>query len=178
MELSQTFALLSATPATLNTLLRNLPEALTRSNEGGDSWNAVDIVGHLIEYDRSTWMRLEGILKEGDSKPFPKFDRTGFKTAIKAKSLADLLDELTQVRTENLEKLQSIDLSDEVLAKRGIHPALGTVTLNQLLATWAAHDLTHLHQLTRVLAYAYRDAVGPWSAFLGVLHCNGHSKPA
>jgi hypothetical protein len=159
-------------------MLRPLPDVATRSNEGGDSWNAVDIVGHLIEYDRSTWMRLEGILEEGDSKPFPKFDRTSFQTAIKTKSLPDLLDEFTQVRTENLEKLQSIDLSDAVLAKRGIHPALGSVTLGQLLATWAAHDLTHLHQLSRVLAYAYRDAVGPWSAFLGVLQCNGHSKPA
>ncbi|MBS1816084.1 MAG: DinB family protein [Acidobacteria bacterium] len=178
MELSQTFALLSATPATLNALLRNLPEVWTQSNEGSDSWNAIEIVGHLIQYDHNNSMRLEWILKEGDSKPFPKFDRTSFQTAVHAKSLADVLDEFTQVRTNNLEKLQKMDLSDVVLAKRGIHPALGSVTLGQLLATWAAHDLTHLHQLTRVLAYAYRDAVGPWSAFLGVLQCNGHSKPA
>src|SRR5258708_32230673 len=93
------------------------------------------------------------------------------------RSLEQLLDDFARLRSENLAALQALDLQPEDLARRGKHPALGTVTLSQLLATWAVHDLTHVHQLSRVMAHQYRDAVGPWSAYLGVLHCAGHSAP-
>jgi hypothetical protein len=92
--------------------------------------------------------------------------------------LEQLLDEFATVRSECLGELHALNLRPEDLARRGRHPALGVVTLSQLLATWAAHDLTHLHQLSRVMAYQYRDAVGPMAAYLGVLHCAGHSAPA
>jgi hypothetical protein len=51
----------------------------------------------------------------------------------------------------------------------GLHPELGEVTLDQLLATWQAHDLTHLAQVGEVLAGRYRDDVGPWRAYLPAL---------
>lgn len=92
-------------------------------------------------------------------------------------SPGQLLDEFARLRSENLRDLRALNLRPEDLARRGRHPALGAVTLSELLATWAAHDLTHLHQISRVMAHQYRDAVGPWSAFLGVLHCAGHSSP-
>lgn len=50
-----------------------------------------------------------------------------------------------------------------------IHPAFGPVTLRQLLATWVAHDLGHVAQIARVMAKQYRDAVGPWRAYLPVM---------
>jgi len=87
------------------------------------------------------------------------------------------LDEFARSRKENLAALQALNLQPEDLTRRGMHPELGVVTLSQLLATWAVHDLTHLHQLSRVMAHQYREAVGPWSAYLGVLQCNGHSAP-
>jgi hypothetical protein len=93
----------------------------------------------------------------------------------KGKSLEQLLDDFTRLRSDSLAALQALNLQSADLARRGTHPALGTVTLSELLATWAVHDLTHLHQLSRVMAYQYRDAVGPWSAYLGVLKCSGHS---
>src|SRR6266853_1112085 len=96
---------------------------------------------------------------------------------IHGKSLAQLLDEFTRLRVENLRELRALNLRQEDLERRGRHPALGVVTLSELLATWAAHDLTHLHQISRVMAHQYREAVGPWSAYLGVLQCAGHSSP-
>ena len=88
-----------------------------------------------------------------------------------------LLDEFSRLRSASLEDLRAFNLQPEDMERRGRHPALGGVTLSQLLATWAGHDLTHLHQISRVMAHQYREAVGPWSAYLGVLQCAGHSAP-
>jgi uncharacterized damage-inducible protein DinB len=176
-NLPQTIALLERTPATLNAFLRELPDSLTRQNEGGDTWSAYDIVGHLVYAERSDWMpRVKIILSYGETRAFEKFDRLGQVKESQGKSLAQLLDEFARVRAENLNELRALNLQREDLNRRGQHPSLGVVTLSQLLATWAAHDLTHLHQLSRIMAHQYREAVGPWSAYLGVLHCEGHSS--
>jgi hypothetical protein len=176
-NLPQTMSLLSRTPATLDALLRDLPDAWTFSNEGQKTWTAFDVVGHLIHGERTDWMaRARRILQSGESEPFEPFDRLGQQRESLGKSLAQLLDEFARLRAENLRELRALNLTPEQLDLRGRHPALGVVTLSQLLATWAAHDLTHLHQISRVMAHQYRDAVGPWSAYLGVLHCDGHSS--
>ena len=176
-NLEQTISLLVRTPATLHALLRDLPEAWTHRNEGGESWTAFDVVGHLIHADRTDWIpRAKRILEFGETKAFDPFDRLGQQHETRGKTLPELLDEFERVRAENLQELRAMNLSPADFAKRGRHPALGVVTLSELLATWAAHDLTHLHQLSRILAYQYREAVGPWSTFLGVLQCNGHSS--
>jgi hypothetical protein len=177
-SLSETIALLTRTPATLNTLLRGLPETWVRSNEGKDTWSAFDIVGHLIFGEKTDWMpRARRILESGEAQPFAPFDRFAQFRESRGKTLEQLLDEFGQLRSENLVALQAFNLQLQDLQRRGRHPQLGVVTLVQLLATWAVHDLSHLHQLSRVMAYQYRDAVGPWVAFLGVLHCEGHSAP-
>jgi hypothetical protein len=177
-NLHHTISLLTRTPAALNALLRDLPDAWTSQNEGENTWNAFDIVGHLIHGERTDWMpRARMILQFGETKPFEPFDRWGQPRESQGTSLAQLLDEFARLRSEGLGELRALNLRPEDLARRGRHPALGVVTLSELLATWAAHDLTHLHQISRVMAHQYRDAVGPWSAYLGVLHCAGHSSP-
>jgi len=176
-KLDDTIALLSNTPPALNALLRNLPEAWIHRPEGGDSWTAFEVVGHLIHGERTDWMpRARMILQHGDSRPVDVFDRGGHKQDIQGKSIGQLLDEFAHVRSENLTALRSLNLQSGDFTRRGMHPALGGVTLSQLLATWAAHDLTHIHQISRIMAYQYRETVGPWSAYLGVMHCNGHSS--
>ena len=176
-NLHHTIALLSRTPAALNALLRDLPEEWTLRYEGENTWTAFDIVGHLIHGDRTDWMaRTKRILEFGETKAFEPFDRLGQERESRGRSLPQVLDEFARVRSEKLDELRALNLSGADLEKRGLHPALGIVTLSELLATWAAHDLTHLHQLSRVMAYQYREAVGPWSKYLGVLHCDGHSE--
>lgn len=177
-DLEQTMLLLSRTPLALNALLRDLPEIWTRRNEGEDSWSVFDILGHLIYGERTDWMpRVRMILQFQESRTFEPFDRLGQVRESQRKSLEQLLDEFAALRSENLRHLRALNLRLEHLALRGRHPALGVVTLSQLLATWGVHDLTHLHQISRVMAHQYRDTVGPWSAYLGVLHCDGHSAP-
>jgi hypothetical protein len=178
-DLENTISLLSRTPAVLDAWLRDLPEFWVTRNEGGDSWTATEVVGHLIDADRVDWMpRARHILGFGDTRAFDPFDRGGHTRECAGKTLAQLLDEFARLRAENLAALGALALTPQDLARPGLHPALGPVTLSQLLATWAAHDLTHLHQITRVMAHQYREAVGPWHRFLGVLHCAGHSEPA
>jgi hypothetical protein len=180
-SLAEVIALLTRTPATLDALLRGLPDTWVRSNEGRseegkETWSPFDIVGHLIVGERTDWMpRARVILDHGDARPFDPFDRFAQERESQGKSLEQLLDEFARLRKENLAALQALNLKPEDLARRGRHAELGVVTLAELLATWAVHDLTHLHQLSRVMAHQYRDAVGPWGAYLGVLHCNGHS---
>jgi hypothetical protein len=176
-SLQHTVALLTRTPAVLNALLHDLPEEWTHRNEGESTWSAFDIVGHLIQGERTDWMpRAKTILQFGETRPFESFDREGFARESHNKSLSQLLDEFAHLRSENMDQLRALKLQPKDLDKRGRHPALGVVTLSQLLATWAAHDLTHLHQISRVMAHQYREAVGPWSKFLGVLDCKGHSS--
>lgn len=176
-DLSQTIALLARTPPTLNALLRDLPDAWTRANEGDKTWSPFDVIGHLIHGERTDWMpRTKMILQYGEARPFEPFDRLAQEQESQGKSLDQLLDEFAALRPENLRELRALNLTQHQLNLRGQHPALGVVTLSQLLATWAVHDLTHLHQISRTMAHQYRDAVGPWLAYLGVLHCSGHGS--
>jgi DinB superfamily len=175
-NLEHTISLLTRTPAALNSLLRDLPEVWTMRNEGGDSWNAFDVVGHLIHGEHTDWMpRAKMILEFGEGRTFEPFDRRAQERGSQGRSLGELLDQFARLRSENLAELRALKLRPEDLLRRGRHPALGVVTLSELLATWAAHDLTHLHQISRIMAHQYRTAVGPWSKFLGVMHCAGHS---
>ncbi|WP_254061829.1 DinB family protein [Granulicella sp. L60] len=169
-------AVLTRTPETLHSLLHGLPSIWVHSNEGNDTWSAFDIMGHLVFAERSDWMpRVRILLEHGETRPFDPFDRFAQLNAKQEKSLDQLLDDFALLRRDNLAALAAMNLQPESLTLRGKHPALGVVTLSELLATWAVHDLTHLHQLSRVMAHQYRDAVGPWSAYLGVLQCTGHS---
>lgn len=175
-SLTHTIVLLERTPATLNTLLRGLPDEWTLRNEGEKTWSAFDVIGHLIHGERTDWMpRAKRILEFGETKPFDPFDRLAQERESRGKSLPQLLDEFTALRAENVKELRALNLRPEDFARRGRHPALGACTLGELLATWAAHDLTHLHQISRIMAHQYREAVGPWGVYLGVMKCAGHS---
>ena len=176
-NLPETIAVLSRTPAALDALLRDLPDVWTSRNEDGDTWSVFDVIGHLIQGERTDWMpRAKIILQFGETRPFDPFDRLAQRRESQGKSLGQLLDEFGSLRAANLDELRALKLAPEDLRRRGRHPALGGVTLSELLATWAAHDLTHLHQVSRIMAHQYREAVGPWSAYLGVLHCEGHNS--
>jgi DinB superfamily len=177
-NLADAVAVLTRTPATLDSLLCGLPGVWVHSNEGKDTWSPFDILGHLVCAERSDWMpRVRILLEHGETRPFDPFDRFAHLKENQEKSLQQLLDDFACLRRENLAALDALHLQQEDMYRRGRHPALGVVTLSELLATWAVHDLTHLHQLSRVMAHQYRDRVGPWSAYLGVLRCDGHSAP-
>ena len=173
-----TIAVLERTPAALDALLRGLPEMWTRRNEGENTWCAAEVVGHLIHGERRLDSTNEVASWFGESKPFERFDRQGHLRYSREKTLDQLLDEFARLRAESLTELRVMDLRAEDLERLGTHPALGTVTLGQLLSTWAAHDVNHLHQIARVMAHQYREAVGPWTRFMGVMHCGGHGEAA
>lgn len=174
-SLEETVVLLARTPDVLDALLRGLPEIWTVRNEGPGTWTPCEVIAHLIHADRKNWIPRARVIAEwGEGRPFPSFDREGSLEEFRDKPMEELLDEFARVRAVSLQELSDMDMQAQDLTKRGTHPALGTVTMSQLLATWAAHDLTHLHQISRIMACQYREAVGPWSKFLGVMHCSGH----
>ena len=163
-------AILTRTPSTLDALLRGLPDGWIAGNEGGDTWSPFDVVGHLIHGERTDWLpRARIILEHGEARPFDKFDRFAQFKASEGRTLASLLDEFAAVRADGVRELSALALTSADLDRRGRHPELGVVTLRQLLATWVAHDLDHVVQVSRVLARQYSDEVGPWRAYLRVI---------
>ena len=177
-NLEHTISLLARTPVALNALLRDLPDAWTFQNEGENTWSAFDVVGHLTYLEKVDWLpRVKRILEFGEARPFEPVDRWAQTRENQGKPLAELLDEFARLRSDNLSSLRALNLQREQFGLHGRHPAFGAVTLTELLATWAAHDLNHLHQVSRIMAHQYRDAVGPWNRYLGVLQCTGHSAP-
>ncbi|MBL7776093.1 MAG: DinB family protein, partial [Saprospiraceae bacterium] len=150
--------------------LDGLSDAWLFENEGPDTWSPFDIVGHLIHGEKTDWIpRMRIILSDGPDKTFTPFDRFAQFEASKGKTLRQLLGEFRDLRAANLNILRATPIGPDELAKTGIHPAFGPVTLEQLLATWTVHDLGHIAQVSRVLAKQYRSAVGPWEAYLPVL---------
>lgn len=169
-DLNAGVAVLERTPATLRALLAGLPSDWVHATEGPETWSPFDVVGHLVHGERTDWIpRARLILEQGDDRRFTPFDRFAQFRESEGKSLIQLLDELARLRQENLATLDGWDLTDAQLDLKGAHPELGTVTLRQLLATWAAHDLGHINQISRVMAKQYRAAVGPWRAYLSVM---------
>jgi len=170
-ELKEATQVLETTPSVLSVLLSNVPEEWVDADEGPETWSPFDIVGHLIHGEKTDWVpRMRMILDDDWSDPFPSFDRTVQFEESKGKSLSMLLDEFEERREENVAYLKRQTLTEADLAKTGTHPDLGEVTLKQLLSTWVVHDLSHLRQIARVLAKQYKGEIGPWEAYLPVVH--------
>ena len=168
--LDEAIDILTRTPAVLAAMLRGLPDHWTSANEGGDSWSAFDIVGHLIHGEEADWLaRARIIIEHGESRPFDTFDRQAQFAASKGKTLTRLLDEFATLRAQRLRELADLRLTEADLDRRGQHPVFTVVTLRQLLATWVAHDFDHIMQVSRVLGRQYADEVGPWRAYLRVI---------
>ncbi len=169
-RLDDAITVLSRTPATLRRLLEDLPQRWTHSNEGPETWSPFDVLGHLIHGERTDWPGRARMILAGERRAFPPFDRFAMFEASRGKTLDELLDTFEELRSDNLRQLEGLDLTDEDLERTGRHPDFGPVTLRQLLATWVAHDLGHIAQITRTMAKQYGDEVGPWRAYLPVLH--------
>jgi len=168
--MDEAIALLARTPATLDALLRDLPDGWIAANEGDKTWSPFDVVGHLIHGERTDWVpRARIILQHGESRAFEKFDRFAQFAESEGRPLSKLLDEFATLRQTNLRELAALNITDDDLSRRGRHPELGVVTLGQLLSTWVAHDLDHVVQISRVIARQYTDEVGPWQEYLRII---------
>jgi hypothetical protein len=169
-DLPRATALLARTPSVLESMLLGLPDEWLHRNEGGESWSPHQVLGHLIHGERTDWIpRARRILAEGEDVPFEPFDRFAHLGEIEGRPVAGLLEDFAGLRDDNLRTLHVMDLAPEDYERHGRHPALGRVTLGQLLSTWVVHDLDHLAQIARAMASRERDAVGPWAEYLPIL---------
>lgn len=169
-RLDEALAVLERTPAVLSAWLSDLPAPWLDANEGPETFSARDVLAHLISGEEDDWLpRARLILAHGEGKAFTPFDRFAFRERHGARSTAELLGVFARLRERNLTELRGLELGPRELALRGRHPELGTVTLEQLLATWVVHDLGHLAQIARVQAKRWSVEVGPWRAYLPVL---------
>ncbi len=170
-DLDKSMEIQQRTPAVLKTLLQGLHEDWIMSNEGPETFSPYDVIGHLIHGEKTDWRdRAEMIMTYGESKTFVPYDRFAQFEESRGKSLEQLLDEFDTLRSLNLTWLASLHLSAEDFDKKGVHPSLGTVTLRQLLTSWTVHDLTHIAQISRVMAKQYKEEIGPWVEFFRIMN--------
>lgn len=169
--LDKSYEILERTPAVLSSLLSGIDEEWSMNNEGPDTFSPYDVVGHLIHGEKTDWPdRIVMIIENGTSKTFLPYARFAMFEESKGKTLNQLLVEFERVRKEKLQWLKSLKLAEKDLDKKGMHPSFGEVTLRQLISTWVVHDLTHLAQITRVMAKQYKEATGPWAEFFRILN--------
>lgn len=169
-SLERSYEILDRTPAVLQALLSGLPDDWVMPNEGPETFSPYDVAGHLLHGERTDWVvRAKMILEFGNTQTFERYDRFAQYEESKGKSLQQLLDEFTAIRKENMDWFKAANLTEDDLNKKGMHPVLGEVTLRNLLATWVVHDLTHISQITRVMAKQYTSEMGPWPQFFRIL---------
>ncbi|MBD2869045.1 DinB family protein [Paenibacillus arenilitoris] len=169
-RLDEAIEVLERTPRTLAQWLIGLSDGWLQGNEGEGTWNAAEVIGHLIEGERTNWMpRLAFMLREGESKPFPPFDRFAHLSAKPEATIEQKLREFQDMRALNIRKLKELVGAEADLEQTGLHPAFGPVKARELLSAWVVHDLTHMAQIVRVMAERYKSDVGPWIQYLGVL---------
>lgn len=170
-DLNKSIEILERTPTVLTILLSTLSDDWTMNNEGPETFSPYDVVGHLLHGEKTDWpARIGLILEEGTAVPFTPYDRFAMYEESKGKLLPELLDEFSSLRMKNLTWLKALGLTEESFDKKGMHPSLGEVTLRQLLSTWVIHDLTHLSQITRVMAKQYKEEIGPWLQYFRVMN--------
>jgi uncharacterized damage-inducible protein DinB len=170
-SLSKSIEILERTPNVLIMMLQGLSPEWTSNNEGAETWSVFDVLGHLIEGEKTDWIsRMNIILSDEPDKTFKPFDRFAQIEESKGKSLTELLSEFKSLRQHNIEHLKLKQLTDDDLLRTGLHPAFGEVTLSQLLSTWTVHDLNHIAQISRIMATQYKSAVGPWIEYLRILN--------
>jgi hypothetical protein len=169
-EINNSISILERTPSVLRSLLEGLDDEWIMNNEGPETFSPYDVIGHLIHGEKTDWTaRTKRILEYGATKEFDKYDRFAQYTESKGKTLSQLFDELEVLRRNNIIWLRSLNLTEADLDKKGLHPVLGEVTLRNLLSTWVVHDLTHIAQVTRVMAKQYKGEMGPWPEFFRIL---------
>ncbi|HEX8367873.1 MAG TPA: DinB family protein [Pyrinomonadaceae bacterium] len=169
-QIEQAVEILSRTPVVLNSLLGNLSGDWTMNKETGDGWSPFDVVGHFIHGEETDWIpRAEIILAQGENPIFEPFDRFAQFERSKGKTLSELLETFAVLRGRNIEILRRLNITPDRLRLQGIHPELGEVNLEQLLATWVVHDLTHIRQIVTALAHKYAENVGAWKEYLSIL---------
>ena len=170
-DLPETLDILKRTPTVLDALLRGTSASWHGINEGPDTWSPLDVLGHLIHGEETDWIpRARILLEHGEDRPFDPFDRFAQFERFSGWPLDQLLDKFAELRKANLEIVRSWQLTEAQLALPGRHPTLGSVTLRQLLATWAVHDLNHIGQIARVMAKRYKNEVGVWREYLSILN--------
>lgn len=170
-NLEKSIQILERTPVVLYHLVQNLSQDWTHNNEGADSWNVPDVIGHLIYCDTENWLlRTKHILNEGDSVPLPPFDRFAHLQLYQHHSLSQLVEQFKNTRESTLAEVRKLINNETDFNKKGLHPQFGEVVLSQLLSAWVVHDLSHHAQINRIIAKQYSETVGPWIQFLKILN--------
>ena len=169
-DLNKSIELLERTPRVYKSLFYGLSSDWGSIDEGENTWNAYNIIGHLIYGEQTDWIpRARIILSDTKDKTFEPYDRFAQDKLFKGVAIDTLLDEFEVIRLKNIEELKSWNLTAQDLDKEGIHPDLGSVTLRELIATWTIHDLGHLNQISRVIVKHYGNDVGPWAKYSRIL---------
>jgi hypothetical protein len=154
-------AVLETTPGRWEMLTRTLPEDLLARQPAPGEWSAVECLRHLLDTERGVFpVRVQAFLAGED---FRAFDPDAEGTPTGGESASELAASFARARAESLRTLESLTPDD--LPRTARHSELGTVTLEQMLYEWAAHDLMHTVQAERALMQPFIAGSGAWRGY-------------
>ena len=142
--------LLAASVATLRAEVRALGEGARWQPAAGE-WSVNECIGHLIEADRRGFAgRIREILAGDEGLVLTRWDPPGVALARHDNEAdpIELVEEFATGRSEGIALLRSLSAAD--LARAGVHPEIGPLRIDEIVAEWPFHDRNHVRQALAV----------------------------
>jgi DinB family protein len=142
-------AILRQTPTAVRAMCAGLTEAQWGTPMAEEEWNALQVVGHLLDVEVVYGFRWRLILTE-DRPSYPGYDEKRWSLLPRPAPI-QLLGALAGLRAANLELLEGVD---DAAGRSGVHGEQGEERFDLTVRKVAGHDLAHLNQLARTVAAA------------------------
>lgn len=132
----------------------------SRIAPGPGAWSANEVLGHLIEADRRGFVSRMRLVLQEDRPTFEPWDQPAVAAARRdqERDPEDLVAEFLAVREDGLRF--AADLQPVDCARLGLHPAVGELSVSDLLHEWVHHDREHVAQILAVTQSLVWPAMG------------------
>jgi hypothetical protein len=150
LNLAQTVSRLSGTAETIQSLVHHVEKEQAVWKPSTNEWSILEVINHLAdEEDQDFRTRFDLILNQPDTT-WPAIHPSAWVTerAYNSRDLSESLERFLLERDKSITWLKGLASPD--LERSHVHPSFGTLSAGDLLASWVAHDLLHIRQLTRL----------------------------
>ena len=140
-------ALLTAAMDAIRGEYSRLPSPVLTFRPGPDEWCILEVLGHLIEAEQRGFAGRIRLILAQDGRALDRWDpeQVARDRRDRERDPSMLLGEFVRLREVSFQLVERLRESD--LARRGEHPVVGTLTVNDILHEWVHHDRNHIAQM-------------------------------